>query len=311
MEAIIVVGVETVAGANLAAMLCDRLQVVGVHREDAPVRLDPSIRCEARTSIDPHVLIRQCRPAAIVHCGPAAVGLWERLHSGTLPLFNDHDAAVWAAAAAANETPFVLVSSDGVFSGPWMFHSERSACWCSSPEAAAIRRTEQAVLERCPFALIVRTHVVGWSPQRPDQRVGWFEGLLADLEHGDPAPVPFSHHATPIAAPEFANLLEVVLRRKTSGVVHIAGAQRVNFREFAMTVAEVFGLPSPRATRSSELTARPTGFGHGETALDCRRLRRWGLAVPVLRDSLLALRDQRDSGFLQRLGHVELADRVA
>ncbi len=141
METIIVVGVETVAGANLAAMLCDRMRVVGVHQDDAPVVLDPVIQCRPRTTAEPHAMLREHRPAAIVHCGPPAVGLWERLQCGTLPLFNDHDAVGWASAAAASETPFVLISSDAVFSGPWMFHSERSECWCSSPEAAAIRRT--------------------------------------------------------------------------------------------------------------------------------------------------------------------------
>ncbi|RMG34582.1 MAG: hypothetical protein D6725_14025 [Planctomycetota bacterium] len=311
METIVVVGVETVAGANLAASLCDRMRVVGVCLDDRPVLLDPAVTCYDRTAGDPEDVLRRESPSVVLHCGPASVGLWETLDRGTLSLFNDRHALRWASAAAMSRIPFVLISSCGVFSGPWMFHSERSECWCASAEATAIRQTEHAVRGRHPEALIVRTHVIGWSPRQPGAECGWFEKVLATLADGQAMEIPATSHSTPIAAGAFADLLEVVLQRRPRGVLHLGGAQRVNFQEFAETASEVFGLPRPPAGRRIELASRPEGFGRGETSLQADRLRRWGLTVPLLRDSLVSLRHQQDSGFVQRLGHVELSERVA
>ena len=136
METLLVTGVETVTGANIAATLSDRFHVIGVTRR-AGLEIEG---CEIRqlTAFDSDSavrLLRETRPAWIIECDAAAVSSWDpaprEMRDGSLVT----DARLWARAAAECDCPLTFVSSDAVFSGPWMFHHEQSSSWCSSEEA--------------------------------------------------------------------------------------------------------------------------------------------------------------------------------
>ncbi|WP_166822169.1 sugar nucleotide-binding protein [Thalassoroseus pseudoceratinae] len=276
METILITGANTMVGANLVAELSESNQVYGV---------------DANTSASECFATYQ--PTIVIHCGSASEASW--VADGEA----DHTASEWANAAQSAGCRFVLISSDVVFSGPWMFHEEDCQALCDSPEAKAIRKLEESVLKIDPNALVVRTHAFGWSPNSQ----GWLENGLAELESKKVLAADTTRHATPILATELATILMRAIENDLSGICHIAGAERVNPTQFWHQVAREFDIAGATSELATATAKSPRGFGRGETSLDCQRVRQeLGCGLPMLTDSLRKLHEQTENGFRESLG---------
>ena len=82
---------------------------------------------------------------------------------------------MWIDAAHEAGCRLTLISSDAIFTGPWMFHAENSHSLCTSTEASLLKQIEQHAADKSADALIVRTHAIGWQPGSGH---GWLETLL-------------------------------------------------------------------------------------------------------------------------------------
>lgn len=300
METLLVVGVDGVVGANLAATLCERFRVVGLTSQ----RKTTIAGCETRHCPDDSGAIRNwvaaLRPRWIVYCGPAAEPSWDVPEVRLAQPQAVETARQWARSASDYSCRLTVISSDAVFTGPWMFHGEESESYCPSAPAEAVRRMEAAVAEACPHAMIARTHAFGWSPA--STAPGTVERLLSALEAGTPLDLDCARHATPILATDLARLLESAYERGLEGLWHVAGAERVNPVQFAERLADVFELPAPRPFPAITLMERPTGFGRGETSLQTKRLRRaLGTPLPMLGEGLSRLQQQAENGDRDRI----------
>lgn len=299
MTTILVVGIDTTVGANIAAHLTDTHAVVGLSC-GGPIAIE---NCETElcgTSADASARhIEATRPDWIVYCGPESRSCWE---SGVAERLNDksaQSAANWAGAARQAECRFTMISSDAAFTGPWIFHDEESLAVCRSEEATKIREAEKQVREACPDALIVRTNAFGWSPSGNG---GWVETLLQRIESRRNVDCDCVHHATPILATDLADIIERAWQEELSGVYHIAGAERVSPLQFAQRLADQFDLPWLNVRREQSLTERPEGFGAGETSLQTKKIRKaLCVAMPMLSEGLARLQAQQINGFRDRL----------
>jgi dTDP-4-dehydrorhamnose reductase len=192
-----------------------------------------------------------------------------------------------------------MISSDAVFTGPWMFHDENCTTLCPSAEATAIRHIESRVRELCSKTLIVRTNAFGWSPAGKN---GWLESVLSALEANQPLPLDPICHATPILASDLADYLAPALEDELTGVFHIAGAERVSPHQFVKELASAFELGTPASRTIRELSSRPTGFGRGEASLQTRRFcAEYDCSMPMLSEGLARLVEQHRSGGRDRL----------
>lgn len=296
MKTFLIVGIESVVGANLAASLCGQTRVVGVSA-GSNINLPGCERAtlERGTADEIHNCLQQTRATHVIFCGSAARSFWEPAGKA----FENSDAVLWTAATAQEKRHFTLISSDAVFTGPWMFHDEDSTATCPSPEATAIRHVETRVREACDKSLIVRTNAFGWSTTGSK---GWLETLLSGMENNQPLELDPICHATPILASDLADYLEPALDDELTGVFHIAGAERVSLHQFARQLASAFEVGSPATRTIRELAARPTGFGRGETSLQTRRFRsEYDCAMPLLNEGLERLVEQNRSGYRDRL----------
>jgi dTDP-4-dehydrorhamnose reductase len=296
---ILVVGIDSTVGANIAAHLADKHAVVGLSC-GGRIAIE---NCETQlcgTAADaPARHIQAARPDWIIYCGPEARSCWE---GGAAERLNDESAeqaAQWASAAGKAECRFTMISSDAAFTGPWIFHDEESLAVCRSPEAGRIRDAEKRVREACPAALIVRTNAFGWSPSGS---AGWVESLLHRIESRRNVDCDCVHHATPILATDLADIIERAWQEGLSGVFHIAGAERLSPLQFAQRLADQFDLPWLNVRREQSLTERPEGFGAGETSLQTKKIRKaLCVAMPMLSEGLARLQAQQVNGFRDRL----------
>ena len=296
MKTFLIIGVESVVGANLAASWSGQSRVVGLAAgSDITVPGCERATLERASAEGIRKCLQQTRASHVIFCGSAARSTWEPATKS----FNNSEAESWAAAAAEQSLHFTMISSDAVFTGPWMFHDESSAAVCPSAEAIEIRTTETRVRAACEKSLIIRTNAFGWSPAGSK---GWLESLLSILENQRANELDPICYATPILASDLADYLEPALDDELTGVFHIAGAERVSPHQFVKQLASAFELGAPAARTIRELVACPTGFGRGETSLQSRRFRsEYECAMPLLSEGLSRLVQQHKSGYRDRL----------
>lgn len=298
MKTLLIVGVDSVVGANCAASWLETARVVGLS-----CGADVSISGCERAHLDRPTLdgVRKClnqtRATHVVFCGVAARSSWE----SSAKLNDDANVELWATVASELNLHFTLISSDAVFTGPWMFHDETSPAACPSSEATRIRDLEARVQAACSKSLIIRTNAFGWSPS--GTKSGWLESVIEALESNKPIESDSIGHATPILASDLADYLEPALEDELSGVFHIAGAERISQHGFVRQLAAVMELVAPVQRTIRELESRPTGFGRGETSLQTKRFRsEYECSMPMLNEGLRRLAEQNRSGYRERLG---------
>lgn len=300
MESVLIVGLETLVGSNLAATLVGQAPVTGVPLGGREVSITGvrAPRGPSRTPAEIHDLVQQVRPGRLVYCGAAAHSCWDAAFTPSMA--EVAQARTWCTAAEAVDAHVTMISSDGVFTGPWMFHPETGHSLCPSDAAQAIRAVEQQAIEAQPQSLILRTHVFGWSAANSP---GLVERWRHQLEVGEVPSIDAVRHASPMLVTEFIKILTASWQAGLNGVYHVGGAERVNPASFLIALANEFQLPLPRLEKTTSLTNRATGFGCGETSLQTRKIRRaLGIGLPLLRDGMRQMHRQEIEGWRQALG---------
>tara|TARA_R110002095_G_scaffold167186_2_gene145019 strand:- start:1830 stop:2774 length:945 start_codon:yes stop_codon:yes gene_type:complete len=302
VETVLVIGLDTVAGANIATSLSSRYRVVGL-TSATPVSIQG---CESHTYLEDDVETAEhwlslVRPQWVVYCGVAANSAW----SVDPAKFSTKDPVVavrnWVNAAELHSARFTHISSDAVFTGPWMFHEEDCQGFCESQQANLIRAIEREV-SLCDNTLIIRTNVFGWTPSAYGQ--GDVEQLIQSLSTGSFNSLDCYRHATPLLATDLAAIIEHAYQERLTGIFHVAGGERISPLEFVQRLAKTFGLTVPALPRATVLNECLTGFANGETSLHTRKIRRaLSISMPMLDDGLQRLFDQQQNGFLNRLNN--------
>ena len=313
VETVLIAGIESVVGANLAASLSDRYQAVGLS-----LSLPLSV-AGSQTSVshghDWEMVrneVASIRPQRIVYCGTAAHSTWQNPPPWISVAQSETAIRNWTRAAREFECRLTVISSDAVFTGPWMFHKEDSTCLCASAQAQAIRSAEILVAQYCPDALLVRTNAYGWSPESTGRC--WISETLADLKSHSAGPFDHLRYATPILTTDLTEILEQAWQNNLHGIYHVAGAERVNPNQFVEQLANEFGLPEPQPVNGNSLSGRPTGFGRGETSLHTNKIRKdLNIAMPMLADGLQRLRGQKQNDYCEQLeiGSQPVHEKVA
>jgi len=306
VERVFIVGIDSVVGANTAVHAAERHAVAGVWL-DQPVEVE-GCHCEpaahgTRIAEQLHAF----QPDCLIYCGPESCSSWDVTSGPRIIKAGSELAARWAAAAQAAGAKFVMISSDAVFTAPWMFHEEESQTLCESAAARTILKSESQVLAAHPDALIVRTNAFGWSPTGE----GLIETLFQQIEGHRYVDQDHVRHATPILASDLADIIERAVSEDLNGIYHVAGAERVNPMTFAQRLADQFDLPWLALRRETTLSERPAGFGAAESSLQTKKIRKaLCVAMPMIAEGLDRLSRQQVDGHrdaLHPLAHAELS----
>jgi dTDP-4-dehydrorhamnose reductase len=298
MEKLLVVGVDTTLGANLALTSADRCEVLGVSSHH-PLACD-SFAVEHVRHGDIDALTRladEFRPSWILHCGslsasswdlPVADPAWERESQIVRTLLNS---------ARAQDARLTVVLTDAVFTGPRMFHDESSPTVSRHPAAAHALAIEHMLADT--IALVVRTHAYGWAPASTEP--GTAERIWQALSTGAGAAPDGRRYATPILASDLAELLHRACQLNLQGLLHLTGAERTSPFRMATEMAAACGLPAPRGHMGLVDTPADGADWLSETSLSSRRGRRiLESAMPMLREGLQRFAEQAHNGWRER-----------
>jgi dTDP-4-dehydrorhamnose reductase len=313
VDKLLVAGIDTILGANLAAWLANRFQVIGLSWTDSlSIAGCETATCDPNSLEAAHHWVAMERPNWIVHCGTPAESVWN-LPAPPLPKPESVIVAgTWAKAAQEFGCELSVISSDAIFTGPWMFHRENGTCFCDSSPARILRLLEQEVCQVNPNTLLLRTNTFGWSPS--EDSPGLVGTILNALRDDQPLALDCMRHATPILATDFADVLERAYQQKLRGVHHLAGGERINPFRFACLLADQFGLPMSNLSAIETPFENRREYGTGESSLQTRRIRKaLEMPSPLIREGLGRLYEQHMSGYRDRFGGVSqsVAEKVA
>ena len=298
MNKLVIVGVDTVVGANLAVALADRWEVVGLggHR----LRTLSGVRLRTPDDSrwqDTLALVGDEHPDCIIHCPQSLRSSWDSSPSLAADADEVRLADYLGRLADLLGARLAMISTDAVFAGPRMFHDEQSTEFATGPLARHARELETRVLQH-PGTLVVRTCAYGWSAAGtpPD----WAEQIWQGLNRGAAPALDGARYATPILATDLADLLQRAYRLRLAGLLHVTGAERTNGFRFACELAMALGLAPPaRLSRAdSQSVVAESSLG---TRKACRALES---PMPLLREGLCRFAEQLHAGWRERLlGH--------
>ncbi len=297
METLLIIGIDTVLGANLGVTLANQFGVCGVAQSTTTVPAGTSVRLlPDATPKQIRQLVTDVAPRWIIHSGALARSSWEATETATDWSREAAWAANFGAVAKECKIPLCFLSTDAVFSGPRLFHEESARATGMTALAVAARNAELSL--ESSGALVVRTHAYGWNPVEAGS--SFLDGLWHHLSESRRPVCDGRHYATPILASDLAQLLVRAYEQKLHGMYHITGAERTNRVRFANELAAATGAEIDY--RSPLLSGESPEGTLLETSLNTRRARRdLEVPMPLLREGLERLAAQRVDGYLDRL----------
>ncbi len=283
MDKLIVVGVDTLAGAGIAQALKGHCEVSGFAFQGGVDGQGCSTQFVRHGDSDSLVAaIEAIEPDWLIYTGSLSAANWDLPASDSAWQHECATAENLVTVSRRLSAKLIALSSDAVFSGPKMFHDELASTTSTHPAANFILPWEQVLI--AGGALVARTHVYGWAPA--GVAPGLVERIAQSLLDAAAPPVDGWRYATPILAADLAQFLLRAAERNLTGLYHLSGAERTNSFRLASEMAAILGVSMPRNLKV-HLTPPTDKSWLVETSMDSRRARRaLDMPLPMLREGL-------------------------
>ena len=298
---VFITGISGLLGLNLALQLRERYQVSGCYYAH-PIALDGirAMRSDL-TSFETvngemvNGVMRQIQPDVVIH----TVGLTSVEGCEADPdlahRLNVESAHYVAKVANTLGARLVHISTDHLYDGasPWQ-REEDTPCPLNTYARTKLQ-AEEAVLQACPDALVLRTNFYGWGTS---VRTSFSDWILKSLEQGRELTMFSDVFFTPILINDLAHLILQLVDRDATGIFNVAGRERLSKYDFALKLAEVFNRPQNKicATTVKEFpfkARRPE-----DMSLSSKKAEDYlGAGMPATGDGLKRLKD------LELVGH--------
>jgi dTDP-4-dehydrorhamnose reductase len=189
----------------------------------------------------------------------------------------------------------VHISTDSVFDGKKGKYKETSRTNPINVYADTKLESEKIAKGTC----IVRTNIYGWNLL---DKMSLAEWILDNLENGKEMNGFTDVYFTPILVNNLGLVIRKLIEKRYKGVLHVAGSQRTSKYNFAVKIAEVFGLDKKLIKKWSvddfEFDARrpksvDLDVGKAEKLLKTK--------IFNVKEGLLEFKRLRDSGYVEKL----------
>ena len=186
-----------------------------------------------------HELLNSIRPNWVVHCAAMTnVDLCEA-EPDKARLLNSTVSGNLAKEARNLGAGFIYISTDSIFDGVKGDYAEEDLPHPINVYAQSKLAGERAVLDEFPNTLIVRTNIYGWNVQNKLSLAEW---ILSRLESNTSIPGFHDVIFNPLLVNDLSDILLMMMNRGMKGLYHVAGSDTCNKYEFALSLADVFGL---------------------------------------------------------------------
>ena len=239
---IFITGISGLLGLNMAVQLRGEHQVSGCYYSH-PVELEgvEALKLDLTRSDETTSALRDLRPDLVIHtAGLTSVEACED-DADLAYRFNVVASRHAGQATAALGARLVHISTDHLFDGTKPWRTEDDAAAPLNVYSLTKLQAEDAVLQACPGALIVRTNFFGWGTP---VRTSFSDWILESLRMGRELTMFSDVFFTPLLINDLIDVVMVLVSRDARGVLNVAGGERLSKYDFAMKLARAFGEPA-------------------------------------------------------------------
>jgi len=151
-----------------------------------------------------------------------------------------------AKAIAGTDRRLIHVSTDHLFDGGKPFNTEDDRPAPVNNYGRTKLEAERVCLENHADTAVIRTNFYGWC--RGINRPNFGEWMYKSLRDKAPIKLFTDYYYTPIEVDHLAPALELVAKSDFTGVINIAGSERVSKYDFGASMAEAFGFSLENVT---------------------------------------------------------------
>ena len=296
---VLITGSSGLLGANTAVTMSARHEVVGLYNHN-PIHspVFSTARCDLTDSGAIDAIMRSAEPELVIHCAALTdVDQCER-QPALAERLNTDVAREVARAAGAVGARVIQVSTDMVFDGRSGGYSESDLPSPINTYGRTKLAGERAVTAEQPDSVIVRTNIFGWNAQRKLSLAEW---ILANYQAGNKTPGFTDAYFCPLLVNDLVDALEALAAIPLTGVVNVAGKDRISKFEFARRLAIASCLDPERVIASTLADAKFAAPRPSDLSLDTSFARSLGLRIPTADEGLARFLALRASGYAESL----------
>jgi dTDP-4-dehydrorhamnose reductase len=244
LERILVTGASGLLGRPLVTILSKKHEVIPTHHAHT---IQPN---SLRINVDDRDMVfktlRDFRPAVVVHaaaetnvdkCETNKELAWRINAEGTRNV---------AQACVRIGAKLIYISTDYVFDGNRGFYIEEDKPNPINYYGFSKLKGEEFVEQAGCHFVIARTSVLyGWHPRK----LNFATWVIDSLKNGRAITVADDHYNSPTLADILAVMVLETVEKDLTGIYHMAGGARVSRYEFAVQIADVFGLDKTLVAR--------------------------------------------------------------
>jgi dTDP-4-dehydrorhamnose reductase len=292
----LVTGISGLMGANFALAASKAAQVTGVYsRHPVGIAEVPCFPLDLRDPAATVAKLDQLKPATIVHFAAATDVDWCQEHPEEAVQINVETTGLLARWAAVNHCKFVFLSTDSVFDGARGGYVETDETDPVNIYATTKCHAEEVIRAATPNHLIIRSNIYGWNVQDKSSLAEW---VLNNLKSGKQikgfADVIFS----PLLVNTLSEIMLQLIDRNETGTFHAASADAVSKYEFAVCIADAFGINPGLVEKSSLASLNLKAPRPLNTSLKTRKIDALGIATPQVRQDVIWFKQMYDSNYV-------------
>lgn len=257
---ILIMGGSGLLGSNWALKMRGQSEVtLGLHNNPINIEGVDSVYFNFSNLDNVNFKIKTLKPDIIINAiGATNVDLCES-NLNYADYLNVYIPSIIARLSKENDSKFIHISTDHLFSGTHSFYSEKSLVSPLNVYGKSKYSGEKKVLELNSKSLIVRTNFFGWGTQKRKSFSDW---ILDSLRSNSKINVFDDVFFTPIIIDRLVDIVTQLALCDISGVVNVVGSERVSKYDFACRLAHTFNLPNhliipAKLCNSSLIAPRP------------------------------------------------------
>lgn len=230
MKRLLITGASGTLGRSLSRLAEDRFEVWSAYYSHNTVGGGEPVCIDLRDRTDTLRLAERIKPDIIIHAA-ASDRSPDMVNTNQLAAANVLDAA------AQMHARLVAVSTDLVFDGSKPIYRETDPPAPVSPYGR-VKTENERLFVRYQFALVVRTSLI-YNTDRDGDQVRWMKRYI---EAGNKVPLFTDEIRQPIDADDLAEALLDLAVRTNSGLLHIAGPERLSRWSFGCLLLKWLGF---------------------------------------------------------------------
>ncbi|MBI4640058.1 MAG: SDR family oxidoreductase [Candidatus Tectomicrobia bacterium] len=242
---VLVTGASGFIGMNIARYLKERSIVMGTYFNHPYTMMDiPMLSLDLRDGRALAMMVFEMRPYAVVHCAALTDAEFCEKNRALASLINVEGTRRLARVARDIGARMIYLSTDLVFNGEKGWYREDDPVSPVQMYGETKVRGEEAIMEEHDNAAILRVGLVyGSSPLETRSASEW---PLHEIQQGRTPTLFTDQFRTPTSALNIARVVGELLDHSFTGILHVAGPDRMSRYEFGCALLEAYGVSLSR-----------------------------------------------------------------